>query len=306
MRRIVCPLCEEDHTRPVARRRYRSLSVTTVLCQGCGLVYHNPVVEDEDRAALGLSWRQLHTDQPINPRHLRRVQRRAAYQQDFLHALVQPGMQALEIGAGLGVLSDWLQQQGVAVSGIEPDPQQAAYARKRYGLAIITGRFEDVELPTPTFDLILASHVIEHFPAPLDFLSRVRTRAAPEARLFLETPNILAPKVGPRRVFSLPHNFYFSPQTLTGLLLKGGWQVEKMRIFRRDSFQVVARPTVPQQPPQDPRQAQQMLQAIRRHRYLYYLKCLFLWRKIPAWQRHWMYRYQDRELDSQRSRERLT
>jgi hypothetical protein len=33
----------------------------------------------------------------------------------------------------------------------------------------------------------------------------------------------------------------------------------------------------------------QVVQAINHHRYLYYLKLLFVWRKMPWWQKYWMY-----------------
>ncbi|MBW1987250.1 MAG: class I SAM-dependent methyltransferase [Deltaproteobacteria bacterium] len=293
MRLINCPLCEQDHTRRVHQRSFLTLTVTTVLCPGCGLVYHNPVVEDQDRMALGLSARQLHTNAPMDARHRRRVQRRAVYQHDFLKPWVRPGLMGLEVGAGLGVLSAGLQQQGVQILGVEPDPQQAEYARRQFGLTMVTGRFEELDLSGQQFDLILASHVIEHFPDPLKFLITARSLAAPGGRLFLETPNILVPKVGPRRVFSIPHNFYFTPQTLTWMLLKAGWQVERTRVFRRDSFLVMARASQVQIPSLDPAHPFQVWQAICRHRYLYYLKFLFLLRKIPAWQRHWMYQFQE-------------
>ncbi|MFP3866908.1 MAG: class I SAM-dependent methyltransferase [Desulfobacteraceae bacterium] len=293
MRLINCPLCEQDQTRLVEQRSFGALTVTTVLCQGCGLVYHNPVVEDQDRTTLGLSPRQLHTNEPINVRHRHRVQRRAAYQHDFLQPWVRSGLQGLEVGAGLGVLSAGLQQQGVQMLGVEPDPQQAEYARRQFGLSMVTARFEETDLAGQQFDLILASHVIEHFPEPLKFLNTTRSRAAPQGRLFLETPNILVPKVGPRRVFSIPHNFYFTPQTLTWLLLKAGWQVEKARVFRRDSFMLVARAGQVQTPCLDPGHAPRVWHAIQRHRYLYYLKFLFLLRKIPVWQRRWIYQFQE-------------
>ena len=92
-----------------------------------------------------------------------------------------------------------------------------------------------------------------------------------------------------RRLFSPAHNFYFAPQTLRWLLAKAGWQEEKLRVWRRDAFQVLARPGDPQPPGVDPRIAGQVMRAIARHRYLYYLKLLFIWRKIPWWQKHWMY-----------------
>ncbi len=92
MRTILCPLCSSTVSVPVWRQDYDPLTVTTVLCRSCGLVYHNPVVEDEDRQKLGLTHRQLHTNEPISPRQLRRVQRRVDQQIDFLQDLDPAGL----------------------------------------------------------------------------------------------------------------------------------------------------------------------------------------------------------------------
>jgi 2-polyprenyl-3-methyl-5-hydroxy-6-metoxy-1,4-benzoquinol methylase len=285
-------LCQSNAFLPVNRQVHGGLTVATVLCRSCGLVFHNPVVEDADRVKLGLSHRQLHTNEPISRRQLRRVQRRVRLQLDFLQPFIQPHWQTLEIGCGLGLLSHWLRQQGCLVTGLEPDPQQTEYARQHFGLNVINSRFETADLP-PGFDFFAASHVIEHFPEPLAFLAKIRSLAAPDARLFLETPNILAPKVGPRRVFSLAHNFYFSVPTLSAALALTGWQLEKTRIYRRDSFLVLARAALPRRQAPNPAHAQEVWQAIRRHRLAYYLTCSFLLRKIPLWRRSWMYRYTD-------------
>ena len=152
-----------------------------------------------------------------------------------------------------------LKSLGAQVWAVEPDPEQAAYARDHHGLTVFSGRFEEAVFEAAPFDLILASHVIEHFPEPLAFLRRARTWAGPETWLFLETPNVLAPKVSFRRMFSPAHNFYFAPQTLGWLLTKAGWQEEKLRVWRRDAFQVLARPGVPQPPAVDPRVAGQVM-----------------------------------------------
>jgi 2-polyprenyl-3-methyl-5-hydroxy-6-metoxy-1,4-benzoquinol methylase len=292
MRTILCPLCLEEAFLPVWRKEYGYLTVTTVLCQSCGLVFHNPVVEDSDREKLGLTHRQLHTNEPISRRQLQRVERRVKQQIDFLQPFIQPQWRTLEIGCGLGLLTRWLSQRGCMVLGVEPDRQQAEYARQHCGATVINNLFETADLPGG-FDFFAASHVIEHFPEPLAFLAKIRSLATPGARLFLETPNILAPKVGPRRVFSLAHNFYFSPQTLGTSLAKTGWRVERTRIYRRDSFLVLAKADQPRQPTSDPAQAREVWQAIRRHRLTYYLSLSFLLRKIPLWRRWWMYSYTD-------------
>lgn len=292
MRTILCPLCLMNASVRVGQEIHGSLTVSTVLCQSCGLVYHNPVVEDEDRQELGLTHRQLHTNEPISARQLRRVNRRVGRQIDFLQDQVLPDWRTLEIGCGLGLLSQWLSRQSCTVVGVEPDRQQADYTRQQYGLEVINSRFEEIDF-NQAFDFFAASHVIEHFPDPLDFLKKTRSLASPQAMLFLETPNILAPKVGPRRVFSLAHNFYFSPQTLSASLAETGWQVVRTRIFRRDSFLILAQAVQPFKRMPAKTHARTVLQAIRRHRLTYYLSLSFLLRKIPLWQRWWMYGYTD-------------
>jgi 2-polyprenyl-3-methyl-5-hydroxy-6-metoxy-1,4-benzoquinol methylase/uncharacterized protein YbaR (Trm112 family) len=289
MRLISCPLCHQDDTILLDRRRQHGLWVATVGCRACGLVYHNPVIEDSDRRELALSFRKLHTDAVYNSRQAAKQERRWHLQWPLIKDHFTPGCRVLEVGCGLGIIAARLQAMGARVLGVEPDGEQAGYARSHYGLEVIEARFEEVDFPPRQFNLILASHVLEHFPAPLAFLVKTRTLAGPDTRLFLETPNILAPKVSFRRLFSLAHNFYFCPDTLNLLLMKAGWRVERLKTWRRDSFQVLARPDEPQNPVMDPGVSKRVLKAISRHRYLYYLKLLFIWRKLPWWQKYWMY-----------------
>jgi 2-polyprenyl-3-methyl-5-hydroxy-6-metoxy-1,4-benzoquinol methylase len=289
MHTILCPLCEGDHTALVNRRTEQGLAITTVCCRQCGLVYHNPVIEDQDRQHVSISSRQWHTGSLDNTRQLKKLEKRWSLQWPLIQPLFRAGWRVLEIGCGLGLVSGRLKSLGAEVWAVEPDPDQAAYARKHYGIEVVPLHFEDVSFDAQQFDLILASHVIEHFPEPLAFLQQVRTYAHPDTWLFLETPNIMAPKVSYRRLFSLAHNFYFAPQTLAWLLTKAGWNQAQLRVWRRDAFQMLVCPVDPAPPTVDPDISRQVMRAINRHRYLYYLKLLFIWRKIPWWQRHWMY-----------------
>jgi 2-polyprenyl-3-methyl-5-hydroxy-6-metoxy-1,4-benzoquinol methylase len=289
MQLILCPLCQQDDTLLIDRRRHQGLWVSTLGCRVCGMVYHNPVMEDGDRQDLALSFRKLHTGSLLDSRQKSKQERRWHLQWPLIREHFRPGCRVLEVGCGLGIIAGKLKTLGARVWGVEPDGEQAAYARSHSGVEVFQARFEEVEFPTEKFDLILASHVVEHFPDPLAFLVKTRSLAHPETRLFLETPNILTPKVSYRRLFSLAHNFYFCPSTLDLLLQKAGWRVERLKVWRRDSFQVLAHPGEPRNPRPDPATPGKVLKAISRHRYLYYLKLLFLWRKIPWWQKYWMY-----------------
>jgi 2-polyprenyl-3-methyl-5-hydroxy-6-metoxy-1,4-benzoquinol methylase len=252
-------------------------------------VYHNPVIEDRDRQQLAVSSRQWHTGAVDNARQLRKLEKRWQLQWPLIQTVFKPGARVLEVGCGLGLVGARLKSLGAEVWAVEPDPDQAAFARQYFGLEVVPLHFEDISFGAQHFDLILASHVIEHFPDPLAFLRQLRATAQPHTWLFLETPNVLAPKVSYRRMFSPAHNFYFAPQTLNWLLSKAGWQEDKLRVFRRDSFQVLAHLAPPITPVVDPGMARQVSQALKRHRYRYYLKLLFIWRKLPWWQKYWMY-----------------
>ena len=96
---------------------------------------------------------------------------------------IAPQARILEVGCGLGLVGARLQGLGARVWAVEPDPEQAAYARDHHGLTVFCGRFEEAALEAAPFDLILASHVIEHFPEPLAFLGRGSLASAGHQRV---------------------------------------------------------------------------------------------------------------------------
>lgn len=71
------------------------------------------------------------------------------------------GSRVLEIGSGTGKLTEVLLGRGLEVDAVEPGPNMAAAARRRLGEArpvtFHIGRFEDVDLPEPTFDAVFSA-----------------------------------------------------------------------------------------------------------------------------------------------------
>jgi 2-polyprenyl-3-methyl-5-hydroxy-6-metoxy-1,4-benzoquinol methylase len=293
MKTAACELCGAGDFQAVHAARWRGIELRTVLCCSCGLVFHHPLLEDADRETSGATHAELHTNERIGPRQIARNARRVARQWPLLQDFVKRGMTVLEVGSSLGTLAAKCQEAGARVLGIEPDAGMAEFARDQRGLEIMTSDFETAELGERRFDLAIGSHVIEHFVSPSTALRKLRRHLTGEGLLFLETPNILHPKVGPTRVFSAAHNYHFSPHTLSWLLEKCGFAVLKLREFRHDSFEVIAAVAAERAPAIAPGHAAEVLQAIADHRRQYYRQLMFIKRKIPVFREWWSYRYAD-------------
>jgi SAM-dependent methyltransferase len=64
--------------------------------------------------------------------------------------------EALELGAGAFVETEYLTSQGFHVTAIEPDKAALKYADREGGYEIVEKKFEDYEFPPETFNLIHA------------------------------------------------------------------------------------------------------------------------------------------------------
>lgn len=100
----------------------------------------------------------------------------------------------LEIGCGAGESLAYLKQQGAQYTvGIELRPEVAAMAAAQPEInEVITGDIETLDLPYPpnTFDLVIASHVLEHLRDPWTVLRRIQPLLKPGGQLLGALPNI--------------------------------------------------------------------------------------------------------------------
>jgi 2-polyprenyl-3-methyl-5-hydroxy-6-metoxy-1,4-benzoquinol methylase len=126
---------------------------------------------------------------------------------------------------------------------LELVPEVAAIARQNSELdVILTGDVEQMQLDFPAahFDLIIASHVLEHVKDPWSVARRLRSLLSAEGQLIGSLPNVRYASVSLPLVFfgklqyaqegilDWTHNKFFTRSTIQDLLHSSGFSVEKI------------------------------------------------------------------------------
>jgi SAM-dependent methyltransferase len=99
------------------------------------------------------------------------------------------GGRLLDIGAGIGQFLHHAQPLFASVVGTEVSESALAIAKQKYGLALLTGRVDELDLPPDAFDIITLFHVLEHVPDPKMLIDRCQSILRPSGVLLVAVPN---------------------------------------------------------------------------------------------------------------------
>ncbi len=290
-----CPICAKRDHHAIAYEGQARLPLRPVICKSCGLVFIDPMYTDVEKEAVSTCPRALHrpvrSGRPIQRAHEREL-RKARRFLEFTGPHLKRNERVLDIGCGDGALVRTLKEFGAKPTGVDLDPEGARFIEQAYGIPVVVSPFETACFADGQFDAIVATHVIEHFFEPIEAMEQMRRLLRPDGLLVLETPNIFRPKVGYGRLFSVPHNYYFSPRTLCLAMQRAGFAAVAVREFHRDSFLVAARAiadpsTLPFLHGDDWRE---VARRISGHDFRYKASLQFVWRKIPGLKHAIMYR----------------
>jgi len=235
MERATCRICRAETLDEVRLQRgFRILAfgreipfdIRTQLCAHCGVAQTDP---QPDAELLARFYESQERDAFVAGEGAARIPGEGSRRDQARHLERELGslrnLRVLEIGCYDGFLLHLLAQRGARATGIEPSSRAAELARERHALDVRTGLFEDAELPREGFDLIVLSHVLEHMADPRGALERCRELAAPGGAIFIEVPNVLAPRVESAvDFFTFDHLFNFAPATLAPLLRACGFE----------------------------------------------------------------------------------
>jgi SAM-dependent methyltransferase len=221
----ICDLCGEASYRIFSKRGRHGAPISTVICNGCGLVYTNPRMTDEENAKWYQSgyWgdykKQQAPDEAFFQRRLPKIREIFGQVKPFL----KPGVTVLEIGSGVGALLSLIAEE----AGVEPHSGHAKFARESKGLDVRNGLLDDIapNLEKGSFDLVVMNHVLEHTTSPTDTLLTIKSLLKSGGTFVVEVPNVEAPGSRISHFFHAAHHYAFSPATFERLARKTGFAV---------------------------------------------------------------------------------
>lgn len=221
-----CILCHETGRHVVATTGRGMTPLVTVICDGCGLVSHDPLpTADALEQFYGERYRMAYKGRwAPKPKHSLRAQRSAVLRAARLAPLIAPGARVLDIGASSGEFVYMMGQLGYSAIGIEPNAGYRTFGVETYGVDVTDRRLEPQAFGAGVFDLITLNHVFEHLADPVAVLQAISHWLTPGGLLFIEVPNIVGVAKQRANLFHFAHVWNFAPHTLTGLLATAGFQ----------------------------------------------------------------------------------
>lgn len=152
------------------------------------------------------------------------------------------GGKLLDIGTGTGYFLSHMKKSGWEVTGLEPDAGARKIAKEEFGLNV-----EDIDtlynLDEKSFDVVTMWHVLEHVHALNEDLAQISKLIRDEGWLIIAVPNPTSSDAARYGKFwagyDVPrHLWHFSPESMTLLLEKHGFELRNTKGMPFDAFYV--------------------------------------------------------------------
>ena len=239
-----CVLCGYESTQRLFSNDCAGARQDTVLCRGCGLVFLSPRLDPGstyDFYSSDIYRRMYSTHDYLDQQRLKAEQLRryalGEFDPDHWHkyAFVELLQReecsfesVCEIGSGTGVNLIPFERLGKRCIGYDLSPNLVGLGRE-FGLDMHIGSTRDVD---EIHDMVLVIHVLEHFLNPLEELRAIRRIMG--KYLLVEVPGMVTqvPKI------QVPHNYYFSGNTLSALAALAGLRLTAFHAFPKNDFLV--------------------------------------------------------------------
>ena len=229
---VTCYLCGHADSRPFLK----AAGFRYVACTGCGLVYVNPRLRDE---LIGEFYQSDAYQFMFENMLMKSVDYRLAVvaqrKFDSVARCVRSGNpRVLDVGCGIGEFLSIAKAHGWQTIGIEFSPRAVAFARRNFGLDVLTQPVKECGFAAGEFDLATMWGVLEHLTNPLEVMSDVRQCLADDGLLAVEVPSydcLLVrylrhrPEQADRIVDGWGHLMLFSQPLICRMLTESGFEV---------------------------------------------------------------------------------
>jgi 2-polyprenyl-3-methyl-5-hydroxy-6-metoxy-1,4-benzoquinol methylase len=236
---VACTVC----TSPSFTNRASVQGTVYVACNGCGVVYQNPIpsasmveeIYNHDDSTYFISDAK-NSDFLAGEDWLRGSAKFFIEQLQQQYKGSLEGASVLDFGCGTGILLDELQKRGSRCTGVEMSPWACRYGRERFGLTMLNEDVMTVDLPSESFDVIVMSHVIEHLPNPPVIINRLATLLKSGGLLMIGTPysdSLGARIFGKNWLYYLPneHLHLFNDRSIRHLLESSNLRVQAIEHY---------------------------------------------------------------------------
>jgi SAM-dependent methyltransferase len=201
---------------------HASLTLTHQRCRACGLVVYTPRPTEADLATKYGILGGATSSSVEAPTFTRIDEVRSRELQSLLAPHLPPGGRVLDFGGGTGSLMHAFLQQGHACDLVDYALHAVPGVRR-------VGQTPGDLPPDQRWDLIVASHVLEHMAHPLDAVHRLAHHLTAGGHLYVEVPMELQGGP-PRRREPVTHINFFSPVSARALLHRAGLEAVRCEV----------------------------------------------------------------------------
>jgi 2-polyprenyl-3-methyl-5-hydroxy-6-metoxy-1,4-benzoquinol methylase len=203
-----------------------------VQCLACGMMSSKPTIPPE--RIIG-NYEAMVDDPYLAEENGRRDLFRWVL--DRMGGYVAPGRRLIEIGSNVGVFLSVARDAGWDARGVEPSRWAVETGRRLFGVDLVQGTAETLDVEPGTLDAVVMLDVLEHLVDPLGTLRHLRSVVHDEGIVALSTVNVTSLHArlrgGSWPWFIRPHLHYFTPETLDAMLAKAGFDLIEWAIVPR-------------------------------------------------------------------------
>ena len=221
-----CPICKSDRI----TRDYLGGNTRWCACHACRSFFSEyfPTQEEAD-AYYETTYRENETpsgDYPLLS-HRRTHVLRSSRQIALIMQVIKLYNTALDFGCALGWTVKCLRFMGLEAYGVERGEVDRQWAKDNLGITL----YKTIEeAPIQQFDVIVMSHVLEHFINPVEKLAElVENNLNPGGRIIIEVPGYEAPSA-----WSAFHAVIFNAESLSHTMQEAGLRAELIRSRETD------------------------------------------------------------------------